>query len=366
MKLSQIRTLSWSVAMCGVSACAFLTQAMIRDGLRQEQKNAQAWIPKPYESQKGNEASRLSDAQLDEALFIITNVPKPPPPPGTEDPNYTPPPQNLNLILKLIAFEKEGSECVSMAFFEHKVTKESSPFVEGEPLFDSGATLHKINEDTVVIRTREGKLIEMQRDKPDGAEVPSGPGQLHIERKGPPQQDPNNQILESPPQPGEVLPGQPPSPVIDKIKFRTAPKTRDVSTHPDWPEVEIVEYDSGDKDVKRFGISDKGKEILEAKQLQLFQEVTGEVMFDDTGKVMGIKVIFQKDNPLIKSYGVLEGDILSHIDDMPITSVEMAMEIYQNMQPKRRVKLQLIRNKSPMIIFFEMDDFPSVGPSNKP
>lgn len=365
MKLSHIRTASWGLAVVGAGVSCALTFLVVRDGRSLQAGTVKAWEPvAPKELSDLAGAKRLGDEQVHKAF---ANLYPPPPVIVPTTPASVPPPVDpepkLNLKLLLVTMER-GKGAVPMAFIEQSVPGgASSVFVVGEEVFDTGAVLQEIREKSVILRRKNGKTVELKVESSDGGtDVPTGAVGVVVGAQ------PLPPAAEQPPAP---VPGPPPAPGaaqgLDKVKYRLVPKTRAVVRDEDYG-LDIVQYDKDDKDVLRFALSEKDKQNLEKNQLRLMSEVAGEVAVDEAGKVLGIRAAFLKDAPLLSKFGVQQGDILTRIDEVPITSFEQVMKIYNEMTPKRRVKCDLLREirdganltRLPIVLFFEMDDFPDL------
>ncbi len=348
MKLSHLRLLSWTLGVTLGLGLGFGAWSAIAAARALDLPRIEEWKPLEPDTSGIMDNELMSEQDVTKALTIITQRALPPAPvDAAPAPPPPPPPKPFTLKLAFIAFDEKEPH-MSMAFITDIPTLATSPFFEKDDLFDSGAKLKKIYKTHVEVLKEDGTIetlsLENVTIKPGVTTASNEPPVLRIEA-GPP------------PAPAPVL-----KPGIDPLQYRTEPATREVVRDESYG-IDIIKYDSPREDIQRYAITEKDRVTLDSSSMRLLTEVSPELVRDDNGQVTGIKALFAVDNPLLAKYGVLANDVLTHINDVPVTSVDQAMKIYKELTADtRRVKLTIQRNKQPMFIFFEMDDFPQVKP----
>jgi len=127
--------------------------------------------------------------------------------------------------------------------------------------------------------------------------------------------------------------------------------------------IEVVEYSPAPDGSRRFAINDKDLKTLQSNPLRLMSDVLPSTAYDGSGKPMGIRLDFLNKNALAKSYGVQDGDIVTHLNGKPIADENQAVGIYESLDGKQRtVPVTIQRGDKSFNIILEMDDFPGAQP----
>lgn len=308
----------------------------------------------------------LSQQAIIKALFFITNRP--------EEVVYTPPTKVTPVVkavpeepvdedflndakVTLIAYDDNGGGHVA---FIKKGFKPSHPYFENDDLMTSpAARVSRIFRDHVILEDERGRrqtlyLGEGEQQARGGKNTRGGGGAS----------SPVKRVGATPkaatPKP-EVKPEK--EPVVTEVpavpKQRFVPTWRKTTENEDYG-INVVEYSPTPDGSRRFAINDKDLKTLQSQPLRLMSEVLPSTAYDGSGKPMGIRLDFISDNPLAKSYGVQDGDIVTHLNSKPIADENQAMGIYESLDGKQRtVPVTIKRGDKSFIVILEMDDFPS-------
>jgi len=358
LKLSQIRNLSWTLALCSAGICGFYTYKTATTKI--SVPKVREWIPSDPEIDDIDEAQRMSEQKLMNALAFLTKIDVPPPPPPKRNipvqnntPKTPPPPPlptklNLPITLTFIAYNEESQRHVAFIkaerFFGH-------PYFKGEKIMDidQEAHIHEITQSYVIVKDKRGleQKLELKKTAIKFAYTPP--------RKAIP-----SAILRPAVHKPQQPKGDPAAKKSKKNQFRIVPRTRNKSFDKKYG-INIIEYNKGEED-KRYAISDADKNKLEKRKLELLSDINANPAYDNNGNAVGIKIDFMVDDPLLKKYNFANGDIVTHINDQPVKSVADGQKLYDKLTPTdRRVKVEKVdKNNRKMIIYFEMDDFPNV------
>ena len=357
MKLSQIRLLSWGIALLGAFVCVLYGLKAYRN-LESTYPNAVQPVEflELTEIPDQNEKERLGRERLMQALAFITKVTPPPPPlktvekvtvkaPEPPPPPLTPPPSPFDpkLTLLMVAWDENVNN--RYAFVKHE--KESAhPFVEGDKLPANNekeqTTLKKVFRDSILVVNEEGQ----QKQIYTASAIIQKVARSRVVPAA------KTAVINVPDKNGGT------KKVSTVPKTRRVPRSRSVNINKDYG-ISIVEYDQTPDGEKRFAISKKDLKTLQNQSLRLMSEVFMQSAYNDNGDPMGIKFDFVSDEPLAKQYGIQNGDILTHVDGNQVTDAYQAEGIYNNINSKtRRVQISLLRGGTPINIWFEMDDFP--------
>ncbi len=369
MKLSQLRALSWCVALIACGGFGFWAWIEIQAGMKLSVPEFRHWDPPAYNSEKITESDLLREDDIERALAIILQRTPPPiekklikaEPVITINPDPVEAP--LNIKLALVAYD-DRNEKKSMAFlFDTAKPFKQTPFFVNEKVYHTDATLSKIFKDHVVLRRASGKEVVLYPENAlqgatggATATVVSRPPIAKL--PPPPMKEPEPLIADA-----EEKPPRPPNNLARKIKFRQVPSTRSTISNERYG-VTIAQYDEADPELMRFAISAEDQVKMEGQQLQLVSEQTFDIAYDSSGKVIGLKLShFNVSDPLLGQFGIKEGDILTHFNNSTVDSFEKLMGIYNTLDPKKRdVHVKLRRNEVALDIKLEMDDFKSVAP----
>jgi len=266
------------------------------------------------------------------APAVTSNAASPPPPPPPFDPKMT---------LVLVSYDDVDGRHLA---FLNKVNDPAHPYLLGESLpSDPKTILKEIHRDHVVLVAEDGRK-KMLYTKNADIEVLSRPNS----------EPPTATAVRIMPS-GETVSSVP--------KTRRVPRSRNVEINKEYG-VAVVEYDPTPDGEKRYAISENDLKALQNQALRLMSEVSMQPAYDNSGQPKGIQLDFIADEPLAKSYGIQNGDILTHVDGKQVTSTYEAEGIYNNLgSDKRRVQMSIERQGTPFNVWFEMDDFP--GTPNK-
>jgi type II secretory pathway component PulC len=358
LKLSQIKNLSWTLALCSAGFCGFYTAKTLKGNISAPVVNK--WTPAEPVIDDFDKAQKMSEHKLMNALAFLTKIDEPPkaifiaktntdkaPPP----PPPPPPPVDLKLPITLtfIAYNEETGRHVA---FIKENSKFGHPYFVNDSLLDikEEAYVAEIKQSYVIVKNKQGLEQKLELKK-TAVNSQYGPRTARIA----------SNILGSSNKVHKAIPKKSPTASISqKNKFRIVPKSRNVSQEESYG-IKIIQYNTDEKD-KRYAISEADKNKLEKNQLRLLSEINANPSYDNNGNPVGIKLDFMVDDPLLKKYGFTNGDIVTHINDKEVKSVQDGQGIYDKLSPSdRRVKIQKVdKNKNKMIIYFEMDDFPNV------
>lgn len=360
MKLSHLKALSWTVALAAASLGGAYTARVYQDIEQASPPLPEKWEPKKPEIDVIRDEEAMSRNQILQALAKITKT-EPPPPPPPRNTNTAPPPiveekveiPKLELMLKLIAYDEKGGEHM---VFINSPTDGTHPFIMGETVYNTGARITEILRDSIILTLSDGQKIKLKVDRvhealagnrfrPSPVATVNTPPERNVTKKDgePPK----------PPAQAEVVP---PS-AEQVIKYRTIPRERKVSND-DRFGIDVVEYDPGGE-VKRYAISEEDKRKLEDHKWELLSQVAIEPAYGSGGSLEGLRLGYMVDDPLLKSYGFDNGDVVTHINNQPIKSQSEALDLYNKMDPNtRRVRVDLTKQSGEKrIVFLEMDDF---------
>lgn len=356
MKLSQIKNLSWTIALCSAGFGGFFTYKTFSE--KPAPVMLKKWEPAPPEATDFAKAERMSEHKLMKALAFLTKVDPPPKPIEIKPVAPTPvikaePPKpqalKLPIELALIAYNDKNPK-KSMAFIR-ATRKQAHPYYAGEKLLDIPNVAHVdiIQRDHVIVKAPDGRTQKLILKKTAVKAIAKMPVRTAVLRSPPPQT-----VVKPEPDKGATL--------SKKNVHRIVPKTRNVTKENDY-NIHIIEYDSGNDD-KRYAITDADKRKLESQKFRLMSEVNINPAYDKNGDAIGLDVAFMIDNPLLKKFGFKDGDIVTHVNDQAVKTVDDGHKIHSQLTNKdRRVKIQKQdKNGRKMIVFFEMDDFPNVPP----
>jgi hypothetical protein len=354
LKLSQIRNLSWTVALCSAGICGFYTYKTATTKITVPK--IREWVPSEPELDDFDQAKRMSEQRLMNALAFLTKIDVPPPIVINKTPTVTktpvkvpvaPVPTILNLPIQLtfIAYNEESQRHVAFIkaerFFGH-------PYFEGEKIMDLEQDVHvaKITQTYVIVKDKRGLEQKLELKKTAIKSFYTLPAKTI-----------RSEIFKPAVHKPVAAPTAKPS---QKNKFRIVPRTRNKALDEKYG-INIVEYNKGEED-KRYAISDADKNKLETRKLELLSEINANPAYDNSGNPVGIKIDFMVDDPLLKKYNFNNGDIVTHINDKQVKSVADGQNLYDKLTPTdRRVKIEkLDKNNRKMIIYLEMDDFPNV------
>jgi S1-C subfamily serine protease len=130
--------------------------------------------------------------------------------------------------------------------------------------------------------------------------------------------------------------------------------------------INVVEYNPTEEGHQRFAINEKDLKTLENQALRLMSEVAPSPSLDANGNPNGIRLDFLSEEPLAKQYGIRSGDVLTQINNKPVTNEMEAQAIYDGLGGDTRVvPFRVLRDEKEIIIYLEMDDFPGVAPQRK-
>lgn len=360
MKLSHIRSLSWGISLTGAALCSTGAYKTFEAGISLTPLSLQAWSPPEPDYTELEKKSHLSENEIKNALAVIMKrkpLPQPPSNPSETGPVTPPPPdppKPLNMLVQLIAWD-DSELARHMVFIEYtQLPKMSAPYFEGELIFGGPDRLRLIERERVAVERKDGSLIWLSPQKP---EIVGSVSDLEPVLR-----------IEVPPEHETTL-NPPPPPVengVDKYVQRTVPTDRKVTRDENYG-IDIIQYDTNDDRIKRFAISESDRIKLEKDKYRLMADINPELAYDANGVVIGIKVMFLTDSPLLGKFGIQQADILTHIDDIQVTSADQVLKIHESIQTtQRRVRLKFLRNASPFNVIFEMDDFPNIeGPKTQ-
>lgn len=221
------------------------------------------------------------------------------------------------------------------AYFKDRDRQKTRSFSENELVFDSGYSIRKIQEFSVLLRDPKGQSLEVQ---PKMAELPSAHvGQLSKENVGATLTFQESKV---------------------SMPDRTAPLNIKRIPLPGY-EVEIVQYDP-ELEVLRYAISANDLAKLEKQQMKLLSEIEVSPTLDGAkGEIMGLLLHFRIQMPLISALGMVDGDIVTQINGIPLKSFDQGLEIYRRLNPEtRRVRIDLLRQRRHRhTLYLEMHDF---------
>lgn len=352
MKLSQIRLLSWGIALLGACACLLY-------GFKAYQK-MKATKPNGLSPVEFKLTANIDDAKrgvlmenqrLMQALSFLMKVPPPPTPEKVVKPvevkqvkttarEVKPPPPIFDpkIGVVLISFDDENGRHLA---FMKKEKEPSHPYLKGEYLpTDPKTKLAEIYRDHVIIKADDGrrKILYIKQAKVSNQKV--------VPNLAPPKATARKVI----PATNKTVAAVP--------KTRRVPRSRKVQVNKDYG-VSIIQYDDTPEGEKRFAVSNQDLKALQNQALRLMSEVSMQPAYDDSGQAKGIQLDFIADQPLAQSYGIKSGDILTHVDGKQVTNTYQAEGIYNNLGNKtRRVQMSIERGGIPFNVWFEMDDFP--------
>jgi type II secretory pathway component PulC len=352
MKLSQIRILSWGSSMAIVAACGIGSLLVIQGVQNQGLIVVPNWRPQEIEVTGAAELSRLSNQRLMGALSFLTKVEPPPIPDKVPEPVSDKPVDEvietlvLDIELALISYDdREGRH---MAFLR-KARDPAHPYMVGD---DLGAVppskLTEIHRDHVIIKSDNGKVLKLYLK---GVDRSSTSKVSPVVRTG--------SVARVVPVPPKPTPQSAPS---KKVSRRYVPKSRNVEFL-DAYGINVVEYNPTEEGHRRFAINEKDLKTLENQALRLMSEVAPSPSLDANGQPNGIRLDFLTDEPLAKQYGLRSGDVLTEVNNKPVTNEMEAQAIYDGLGGDTRVvPFRVLRGEKEIIIYLEMDDFPAVAP----
>jgi type II secretory pathway component PulC len=278
--------------------------------------------------------------------IVVVSAPKtepksaPPPPPP-------PPPFDPKIKLLLVSYDDIDGNHLAFVSCEDKP---SHPYLVGEKLPSKPVTVIKeIYRQSILVVTEDGK--KRKQIYTQNAIIQK----VTRSNLNPP--DKNSRV---------VVPTKNGSKSVSVVaKTRRVPRSRSVDINKEYG-VSIVEYDPTPDGEKRYAISQKDLKALENQKLRLLSEVFMQPAYDGNGDPLGIKLDFVADNPLAKSYGIQNGDVLETINGKQVTDAYQAESLYTNISSKtRRVQVGINRGGSRFNVWYEMDDFPATPDRNK-
>ncbi|MBF0199135.1 MAG: hypothetical protein HQL32_15575 [Planctomycetes bacterium] len=365
MKLSQIKTLSWALSLTGLGVTGYYGYELVDQQLKKNPPQQEEWVPGEVDISKTVDKRLIDRRQIMNALAFLTKIEIPPEiiKPVEIEPvaavvDQAPPKLETKITLQLISYD-DTMQSPAMAFLKSDKHKPSHPYYEGEQI--DGATprvhLYKIHKTYVVIRDdkKSESILKLQTT----SAIPTAKGAYGSRTRPavatviPPEAEPKKE------EPKKEVKSN------NTANTRSYPKSRDV-TRDNTYGISIVEYDSGNPNERRFAISEADQKKLENNVPRLMSEVRADVAYTDSGDAYGLRLNFMTDNALLSKYGFKDTDVVTHVDDTPVNSVDQGMNLYQNMDSsKRRVRATIERDKKQMYIWMEMDDFKAVKPSRK-
>jgi len=359
MKLSQIRTLSWGGSLVLSALFAGLSFQVVSKVGNLPKPTQLKWTPSLPDVSSIEEQELMGQQAILNALSFITKRPPPvvvskPPPrlPTKEVPVEVVPTGKIldDAKVTLIAYDDKGGEHV--AFIKNGF-KASQPFFENDGLNTSPASrVSRIFRDHVILEDDKGRKQTLYLGE-GGKTARGGTGATTpVKRVSTPPKPVPAKIEEAPKVAATNKVPAPP-------KQRYVPSWRKATQNQDYG-INVVEYSPAPDGSRRFAISDKDLKILESQPLRMMSEVLPSTAYDGSGKPMGIRLDFISQNALAKSYGVQDGDIVTHLNGKAIADENQAMKFYEGLDNKTRTVTPTIqRNGKSFNVIFEMDDFPS-------
>jgi type II secretory pathway component PulC len=208
--------------------------------------------------------------------------------------------------------------------------------------------LTEIHRDHVIIKSDNGKVLKLYLK---GVDRSSTSKVSPVVRTG--------SVARVVPVPPKPTPQSAPS---KKVSRRYVPKSRNVEFL-DAYGINVVEYNPTEEGHRRFAINEKDLKTLENQALRLMSEVAPSPSLDANGQPNGIRLDFLTDEPLAKQYGLRSGDVLTEVNNKPVTNEMEAQAIYDGLGGDTRVvPFRVLRGEKEIIIYLEMDDFPGVAP----
>lgn len=320
-----------------------------------EAPNPGKWAPAQPDIPNRKKQRLVSNHNLMSALSIITKVEPPPTPipvkPVKKISQAPPVEKKFDFGFELVLVSYDDHHGRHLAFLS-KDRKGTHPYLLGAHL-DSFpiAKLIEIHRDHVVLMADDGRKQVLSLEKENSDRVVSRnttkPSSKERKKTSPPPliKESTTKVM-APPKP-------------QRHQRRTVPKWRNVHVNNEYG-INVVQYSADSDGNERYAISQKDLGKLTEQSLKLLSEMAPSMSYNEQGEPNGILLNFVVDDPLAKSYGIREGDILTEINGKKVQDESDVQRIYDSLGPNdRSVTTTIERGDNKMNIILEMDDFPA-------